>query len=129
MDRQEPLMDVKTAGTPLVLQQRVALNWQDVQALAMREASAPVQPSTPSVRAYPSTSIDRDALIAAILPRIEATVREAVSEALEVAIHNATTRMRVDMDRALAPYIAQAIQQELSHIELEKIVKTTSPSA
>lgn len=41
------------------------------------------------------------------------TIREALSQTLEMTLHNALMRVRSDLDRSIQPMIRQALEREL----------------
>ncbi len=146
MERQEPVID-----SAQMLQDRVKLTWREIRDLASADqkaetaaqqsntpsagnasADAPLtepallQPSAPSepARVEPSLSAeDRAAIIAYLSPRLEETLRSALRDALEMALANAFTRVRSDVERSIGTLVSQTVAKELESVDLSKILK------
>ena len=48
-----------------------------------------------------------------LTPVLEKTIREALSQTLEMTLHNALMRVRSDLDRSIQPMVRQALEREL----------------
>lgn len=123
MERKEPVM----APSVSALEERIPLTWREVNELASVTAAAEAPASVaeaPSVAPAvpePATVQKNRALseeeIAALcdhlMPILEKTIREALSQTLEMTLHNALMRVRSDLDRSIQPMIRQALEREL----------------
>ena len=123
MERKEPVM----APSVSALEERIPLTWREVNELASvtaaSETPAPVaeKPAVGPVSAEPAAVQENRALteeeIAALcdhlMPVLEKTIREALSQTLEMTLHNALMRVRSDLDRSIQPMIRQALEREL----------------
>ncbi len=69
------------------------------------------------------TDEERAAIAAIIVPRIEATVRIALRDVLDVALANAVTRVKVDVERSLGQAFTQAIAREIDALDLSEIIR------
>lgn len=126
MERKEPVM----APSVSALEERIPLTWREVNELASvstpadaveKPEPAVVSPvATPAV-AEPVPTVENRALsdeeIAALCdhltPVLEKTIREALSQTLEMTLHNALMRVRSDLDRSIQPMVRQALEREL----------------
>ena len=140
MDRQEPVID--SART---LQNRVKLTWREVRDLAVdqkepmlstapssarpdsvTEAAVPAADPQPVPKPSPIATLsdaDRAAIAAYLSPRIEEALRSALRDALDMAIANAATRVKSDVERALGGIVAQTVLQELEKVDFSKLLK------
>lgn len=143
MERQEPVID--SART---LQNRVKLTWREVRDLAAEEIvheepsldapaeSSPTAPAPQPAAAQKSepqtvaaakqlqlSEADRAAIAAYLSPRLEETLRGAFRDALDMALANAATRVRSDIERSISGLVSQTVLQELEKIDLEKVLK------
>lgn len=123
MERKEPVM----APSVSALEERIPLTWREVNELAsvtaVAETLAPVAkaPSVAPAVPEPTTVQENRSLteeeIAALcdhlMPVLEKTIREALSQTLEMTLHNALMRVRSDLDRSIQPMIRQALEREL----------------
>lgn len=126
MERKEPVM----APSVSALEERIPLTWREVNELASvsTPADAVEKPETAVVSsvaspvvAEPVPAIENRALtdeeIAALCdhlsPVLEKTIREALSQTLEMTLHNALMRVRSDLDRSIQPMVRQALEREL----------------
>lgn len=123
MERKEPVM----APSVSALEERIPLTWREVNELASvtaaAETPAPVAeaPSVAPAVPEPATVQENRALseeeIAALcdhlMPVLEKTIRDALSQTLEMTLHNALMRVRSDLDRSIQPMIRQALEHEL----------------
>lgn len=123
MERKEPVM----APSVSALEERIPLTWREVNELASvtaaAEAPEPVveAPAVAPAVPEPTTVQENRALsegeIAALcdhlMPVLEKTIREALSQTLEMTLHNALMRVRSDLDRSIQPMIRQALEREL----------------
>ena len=123
MERKEPVM----APSVWALEERIPLTWREVNELASvtaaAETPAPVAeaPATAPAVPEPATVLENRALteeeITALcdhlMPVLEKTIREALSQTLEMTLHNALMRVRSDLDRSIQPMIRQALELEL----------------
>lgn len=123
MERKEPVM----APSVSALEERIPLTWREVNELASvtaaTETSAPVAetPTVAPVSADPTAVQENRALteeeIAALcdhlMPVLEKTIRDALSQTLEMTLHNALMRVRSDLDRSIQPMIRQSLEREL----------------
>lgn len=123
MERKEPVM----APSVSALEERIPLTWREVNELASVSAPEakpePVEASPVSapVAVAPAPAEERRTLseeeIAALCdhltPVLEKTVREALSQTLEMTLHNALMRVRSDLDRSIQPMVRQALEREL----------------
>ena len=140
MERQEPVID--SART---LQNRVKLTWREVRDLAVdqkepmlgtapsgarpdsvTEAAVPAADPQPVPKASPVATLsdaDRAAIAAYLSPRIEEAPRSALRDALDMAIANAATRVKSDVERALGGIVTQTVLQELEKVDFSKLLK------
>ena len=126
MERKEPVM----APSVLPLEERIPLTWREVNELASVSTSADAvekpEPAVVSHVASPTVAepvpaaenrVLTDEEIAALCdhltPVLEKTIREALSQTLEMTLHNALMRVRSDLDRSIQPMIRQALEREL----------------
>lgn len=126
MERKEPVM----APSVSALEERIPLTWREVNELAsVSNAAEAVEKPEPAVVssvaahviAEPVAGEGKRALtdeeIAALcdhlMPVLEKTIREALSQTLEMTLHNALMRVRSDLDRSIQPMIRQALEREL----------------
>ncbi len=133
MERKEPVM----APSVSALEERIPLTWREVNELASvtaaTEAPAPVAeaPAVAPAVPKPATVHENRALteeeIAALCdhltPVLEKTVREALSQTLEMTLHNALMRVRSDLDRSIQPMVRQALERELRADILSHVLK------
>ena len=130
MERKEPVM----APSVLPLEERIPLTWREVNELASVStltntvekpessvassagATAVAEPAAAEVnRALTEEEIA--ALCDHLTPVLEKTIREALSQTLEMTLHNALIRVRSDLDRSIQPMVRQALEREL-HAEI-----------
>ncbi len=123
MERKEPVM----APSVSALEERIPLTWREVNELASvtaaAETPAPIAeaPAVAPAVPEPATVQENRALsegeIAALcdhlMPVLEKTIREALSQTLEMTLHNALMRVRSDLDRSIQPMIRQVLEREL----------------
>lgn len=126
MERKEPVM----APSVSALEERIPLTWREVNELAsVSNAAEAVEKPEPAVVssvaapviAEPVAGEEKRALtdeeIATLcdhlMPVLEKTIREALSQTLEMTLHNALMRVRSDLDRSIQPMIRQALEREL----------------
>ena len=126
MERKEPVM----APSVSALEERIPLTWREVNELASVStltntvekpessvassagATAVAEPAAAEVnRALTEEEIA--ALCDHLTPVLEKTIREALSQTLEMTLHNALMRVRSDLDRSIQPMIRQALEREL----------------
>lgn len=133
MERKEPVM----APSVSALEERIPLTWREVNELASVSAPEakpePVEASPVSapVAAAPVPTEEKRAMsdeeIAALCdhltPVLEKTVREALSQTLEMTLHNALMRVRSDLDRSIQPMVRQALERELRADILSQVLK------
>lgn len=126
MERKEPVM----APSVSALEERIPLTWREVNELASvstpAEAAEKPEPAVVSPVASPTVAepvpvaenrVLTDEEIAALCdhltPVLEKTIREALSQTLEMTLHNALMRVRSDLDRSIQPMVRQALEREL----------------
>lgn len=126
MERKEPVM----APSVSALEERIPLTWREVNELASvstqantveKPEPAVASPAGPAAVAEPAAAEANRALteeeIAALCdhltPVLEKTIREALSQTLEMTLHNALMRVRSDLDRSIQPMVRQALEREL----------------
>ena len=126
MERKEPVM----APSVSALEERIPLTWREVNELASvsnaAEAVEKPEPAVVSSVAAPViaepvagegkralTDEEIAALCDHLMPVLEKTIREALSQTLEMTLHNALMRVRSDLDRSIQPMIRQALEREL----------------
>lgn len=133
MERKEPVM----APSVSALEERIPLTWREVNELASVSAPEakpePVEasPVRAPVAVAPAPAEERRTLseeeIAALCdhltPVLEKTVREALSQTLEMTLHNALMRVRSDLDRSIQPMVRQALERELRADILSQVLK------
>ncbi len=126
MERKEPVM----APSVSALEERIPLTWREVNELASVStltntvekpessvassagATAVAEPAAAEVnRALTEEEIA--ALCDHLTPVLEKTIREALSQTLEMTLHNALMRVRSDLDRSIQPMVRQALEREL----------------
>ena len=94
MERKEPVM----APSVSALEERIPLTWREVNELQENRSL---------------TEEEIAALCDHLMPVLEKTIREALSQTLEMTLHNALMRVRSDLDRSIQPMIRQALEREL----------------
>ena len=126
MERKEPVM----APSVLPLEERIPLTWREVNELASvsTQANAVEEPkpavaspegtttvAAPAVAEATRALTDEEisALCDHLTPVLEKTIREALSQTLEMSLHNALMRVRSDLDRSIQPMVRQALEREL----------------
>lgn len=126
MERKEPVM----APSVSALEERIPLTWREVNELAsVSTQTNAVEEPEPAVAspegiaavvepaAAEATRALTDEEIAALCdhltPVLEKTIREALSQTLEMTLHNALMRVRSDLDRSIQPMVRQALEREL----------------
>lgn len=89
--------------------------------------AAPAAPAPTPVPAEPQplhlTDDEKKAIIARLAPGIEATVRQGLHDALDLAVSNALTRLKADLERTLSAQVVQAVDKEIRRADLSDIVK------
>lgn len=85
------------------------------------EALQPVAPREPEPLRL--TDEEKEAIVKRIAPQVEAAVRSALRDTLDMVLANALTRVKSDMDRSLGNLIAQAVAQELRRLDVSDIVR------
>ena len=123
MERKEPAM----APSVLPLEERIPLTWREVNELAsVKSAEEKPEPASeapvdkPTVNDSVATAENRllteeeiAALCDHLTPVLEKSIREALSQTLEMTLHNALMRVRSDLDRSIQPMVRQALEREL----------------
>ena len=123
MERKEPVM----APSVLPLEERIPLTWREVNELASVK-SAEEKPEPASDAHVDKTAVDDSvataenrllteeeiaALCDHLTPVLEKSIRDALSQTLEMTLHNALMRVRSDLDRSIQPMVRQALEREL----------------
>lgn len=123
MERKEPVM----APSVLSLEERIPLTWREVNELASVK-SAEEKPEPASDAPVDKTAVDDSvataenrllteeeiaALCDHLTPVLEKSIRDALSQTLEMTLHNALMRVRSDLDRSIQPMVRQALEREL----------------
>lgn len=123
MERKEPVM----APSVLPLEERIPLTWREVNELAsVKSADEKPEPASdapvdkPAVADSVATAENRllteeeiAALCDHLTPVLEKSIRDALSQTLEMTLHNALMRVRSDLDRSIQPMVRQALEREL----------------
>lgn len=123
MERKEPVM----APSILPLEERIPLTWREVNELAsVKSAEEKLEPASdapvdkPAVDDSVATEENRllteeeiAALCDHLTPVLEKSIRDALSQTLEMTLHNALMRVRSDLDRSIQPMVRQALEREL----------------
>ena len=123
MERKEPVM----APSVLPLEERIPLTWREVNELAsVKSAAEKPEPASeapvdkPTVNDSVATAENRllteeeiAALCDHLTPVLEKSIRDALSQTLEMTLHNALMRVRSDLDRSIQPMVRQALEREL----------------
>ena len=123
MERKEPVM----APSVLPLEERIPLTWREVNELAsVKSAEEKPEPASeapvdkPTVDDSVATEENRllteeeiAALCDHLTPVLEKSIRDALSQTLEMTLHNALMRVRSDLDRSIQPMVRQALEREL----------------
>lgn len=123
MERKEPVM----APSVLPLEERIPLTWREVNELASVKSTeekpepaseAPVDKPTvnDSVATAENRLLTEDEIAALcdhLTPVLEKSIRDALSQTLEMTLHNALMRVRSDLDRSIQPMVRQALEREL----------------
>ena len=123
MERKEPVM----APSVLSLEERIPLTWREVNELAsVKSAEEKLEPTSdapvdkPAVDDSVATEENRllteeeiAALCDHLTPVLEKSIRDALSQTLEMTLHNALMRVRSDLDRSIQPMVRQALEREL----------------
>lgn len=145
--RKDPVFET----TPSLLEKRVKLTWREVKNLA--ETGAPEAPAVPvepvvgielpaaaskapaeaalhagaEPRRITLASLapeDRDALVAALSPAIEAYVRDAVTSTIEASLSNAVVRTRRDVESSLSIIAAESVRKAIDQLDLSAYLKS-----
>lgn len=123
MERKEPVM----APSVLPLEERIPLTWREVNELAsVKSAEEKPEPASEAPVDKPTIndSVDAEenrllteeeiaALCDHLTPVLEKSIRDALSQTLEMTLHNALMRVRSDLDRSIQPMVRQALEREL----------------
>lgn len=123
MERKEPVM----APSVLPLEERIPLTWREVNELAsVKSAEEKPEPASEAPVAKPAvddsvateenrllTEEEIAALCDHLTPVLEKSIRDALSQTLEMTLHNALMRVRSDLDRSIQPMVRQALEREL----------------
>lgn len=123
MERKEPVM----APSVLPLEERIPLTWREVNELAsVKSAEEKPEPASEAPVDKPTVndSVDAEenrllteeeiaALCDHLTPVLEKSIRDALSQTLEMTLHNALMRVRSDLDRSIQPMVRQALEREL----------------
>lgn len=123
MERKEPVM----APSVLPLEERIPLTWREVNELAsVKSAEEKQEPASDAP--VDKTAVDDSvateenrllteeeiaALCDHLTPVLEKSIRDALSQTLEMTLHNALMRVRSDLDRSIQPMVRQALEREL----------------
>ncbi len=92
-------------------------------ATAAAAAPQPVAPAPREPEPLRLTDEEKEAIVKRIAPQVEAAVRSALRDTLDMVLANALTRVKSDMDRSLGNLIAQAVAQELRRLDVSDIVR------
>lgn len=92
-------------------------------AATVAEAPQPVAPAPREPEPLRLTVEEKEAIVKRIAPQVEAAVRSALRDTLDMVLANALTRVKSDMDRSLGNLIAQAVAQELRRLDVSDIVR------
>ena len=115
------------APSVLPLEDRIPLTWREVNELAsVKSAEEKPEPASeapvdkPTVNDSVATAENRlltedeiAALCDHLTPVLEKSIRDALSQTLEMTLHNALMRVRSDLDRSIQPMVRQALEREL----------------
>ena len=69
------------------------------------------------------TDAEKNAIIERLAPQIESSVRQGLHDALELAVSNAVTRMKSDVQRSLSQQVLQAVDEKLRELDLSDLVR------
>lgn len=131
MERKEPVIDSRAVD----LTDRVKLTWRDVRALADEAAAEPVPAAqAPAPAAPPApietaasqgrlTEAEQKAIALQLAPAVEAAVKHALRETLDLALQNALARVRGDVERSVNGLVADAVSREIARLDLDKILR------
>ncbi len=131
MERKEPVIDSRAVD----LTDRVKLTWRDVRALADEAAAEPVPaaqaptPAAPPAPIEPAasqgrlTEAEQKAIALQLAPAVEAAVKHALRETLDLALQNALARVRGDVERSVNGLVADAVSREIARLDLGKILR------
>lgn len=92
-------------------------------AASATEPVAAVAPAPRKPEPLRLTDEEKEAIVKRIAPQVEAAVRSALRDTLDMVLANALTRVKSDMDRSLGNLIAQAVAQELRRLDVSDIVR------
>lgn len=92
-------------------------------ATSVAEPVAAVAPAPREPEPLRLTDEEKEAIVKRIAPQVEAAVRSALRDTLDMVLANALTRVKSDMDRSLGNLIAQAVAQELRRLDVSDIVR------
>ena len=92
-------------------------------ATSATEPVAAVAPAPREPEPLRLTDEEKEAIVKRIAPQVEAAVRSALRDTLDMVLANALTRVKSDMDRSLGNLIAQAVAQELRRLDVSDIVR------
>ena len=118
MERKEPVIDSRAVD----LTDRVKLTWRDVRTLA-DEAAASTQPQIRADEPPAPLCWHWTSYFYPRPPAIEAAVKHALRETLDLALQNALARVRGDVERSVNGLVAEAVSQELERLDLDKIAR------
>lgn len=90
---------------------------------APEPAPAAPEPAPAEPQPLRLTDAEKKAIIARLAPGIEATVRLGLHDALDLAVSNALTRLKADLERTLSAQVVQAVDKEIRRADLSDIVK------
>ena len=85
------------------------------------QAPASVVPAVPARQEL--SEADRVAIAAYLAPKVEESLRSALRDAIDMALANAGTRVKSDVERSLGGIVSQTVLQELEKIDLAKLLK------
>ena len=89
-------------------------------------AQSPFKPQSAPAPAEERRTLSEEEIAALcdhLTPVLEKTVREALSQTLEMTLHNALMRVRSDLDRSIQPMVRQALERELRADILSQVLK------
>lgn len=128
-ERKEPVI----SNDAFDLTNRVKLTWRDIRDLSEAssalasdnkavdtiDTATPPHSSVQTAAVRKLTEEEMKAIAAMIAPALEASIKAALKDTLEVSLHNASTRIRGDLDRSVASVVNESIRSELAKIDLK----------
>lgn len=85
--------------------------------------AAPPAPIEPAASQGRLTEAEQKAIALQLAPAVEAAVKHALRETLDLALQNALARVRGDVERSVNGLVADAVSREIARLDLGKILR------